>query len=117
MDLKFFAMMIGQSGSANLVAKGSGVIGESAANGPQTSVGQFVCVPSGGTPPYTYRWHKIQGNANMSVLTTASAATRIQSNENDDVAFGQFRCTVTDAVNTSADTSALDATIFHGSPF
>lgn len=98
--------LLSKSGAVGLFVGISGPPYKSGTTSPQLS--NATATAGGGTPPYSYAWTKVSGDASVAISSGAALATVTLTSGGmltGDYKTGTFRCTVTDAVlaTTSSD--------------
>lgn len=77
-----------------------------------------TCNASGGTPPYSYAWEQVSGDASISITSPSSDSTTFSasSETTETTKEGVFRCKVTDSASAVVYSNNVNVTLTFGAP-
>lgn len=72
-----------------------------------------TATPTGGVAPYTYLWSAVSGSGTWTILNPTSATTSFQASSvgGGEIYTKTFKCAVTDANGSTAETADVTATV------
>lgn len=78
---------------------------------PPITTTQCQAIPIGGTPPFTYLWSQVSGDAGIVITSSTAAATTFKTFVAAGTVNGIFHCVITDSLSVAATTNSVTVTL------